>query len=209
VATANVIVLAGARPVFVDIDPVTRNIDLNLIEAAITPRTRAIIPVDLAGLPVDRDRLYAIANAHQLRVIEDAAQSFGASWNGKPIGSFGDLVAFSFHANKNLTTGEGGCIVLPDASQIALCDKLRLQGVVRHPDGGMEVDVAGGKYNLTDIAAAIGLGQLRHLEEFTLHRRALAWLLLRFFRYGIGLRTAAGKFRRQQLAHVPDHIAAG
>jgi dTDP-4-amino-4,6-dideoxygalactose transaminase len=175
VATANVIVLAGATPVFVDIDPVTRNIDLDLIEAAITPRTRALIIVDLAGLPVDRDRLYTIAHAHQLRVIEDAAQSFGASWDGKPIGSFGDLVAFSFHANKNITTGEGGCLVLPDASQIVLCEKLRLQGVVRHPDGGMEVDVAGGKFNLTDIAAAIGLGQLRHLEEFTLHRRALAW----------------------------------
>ncbi|MDO9189937.1 MAG: DegT/DnrJ/EryC1/StrS aminotransferase family protein, partial [Sulfurimicrobium sp.] len=108
VATANVILHVGARPVFVDIDPVTRNIDLDLIEAAITPATRAIIPVDLAGLPVDRDRLYAIASRHKLRVIEDAAQSMGASWHGKRIGSFGDLVSFSFHANKNMTTSEGG-----------------------------------------------------------------------------------------------------
>lgn len=174
VATANVVVLAGATPVFVDIDPVTRNIDLDRIEAAITPRTRAIIAVDLAGLPVDRDRLYAIASQHRLRVIEDAAQSFGASWNGRPIGSFGDLVAFSFHANKNITTGEGGCLVLPDASLAGLCEKLRLQGVVRLPDGSMEVDVAGGKFNLTDIAAAIGLGQLRQLDEFTARRRELA-----------------------------------
>lgn len=174
VATANVIVLAGAKPVFVDIDPQTRNIDLSLIEAAITPRTRAIIAVDLAGLPVDRDALYAIANRHQLRVIEDAAQSFGASWKGRAIGSFGDLVAFSFHANKNLTTGEGGCLVLPDAGLAPLCEKLRLQGVVRAPDGTMEVDVAGGKFNLTDIAAAIGLGQLPYLNEFTERRRELA-----------------------------------
>lgn len=173
VATANVIVLAGAKPVFVDIDPQTRNIDLNLIEAAITSRTRAIIAVDLAGLPVDRDALYAIANRHQLRVIEDAAQSFGASWKGRAIGSFGDLVAFSFHANKNLTTGEGGCLVLPDAELAPLCEKLRLQGVARALDGTMEVDVAGGKFNLTDIAAAIGLGQLPYLSEFTERRRAL------------------------------------
>ena len=110
VATANVILHVGAKPVFVDIDPVTRNIDLNLIEAAITPHTRAIISVDLAGLPVDRDQLYAIAHKHNLRVIEDAAQSMGASWKGKKIGAFGDLISFSFHANKNMTTGEGGCL---------------------------------------------------------------------------------------------------
>ena len=105
----------GAKPVFVDIDPATRNIDLSAIEAAITPATRAMIPVDLAGLPVDRVRLYTIAKQHNLRVIEDAAQSFGASWNGQRIGSsFGDgndFVSFSFHANKNLTTGEGGALV--------------------------------------------------------------------------------------------------
>lgn len=174
VATANVILTVGARPVFVDVDPHTRNIDLDRIEAAITPRTRAIMPVDLAGLPVDRDRLYAIARAHGLRVIEDAAQSFGASWRGKFIGSFGDLVAFSFHANKNITTGEGGALVLPDPGLAPLAEKLRLQGVTRHPDGEMSVDVLGGKANLTDIAATIGLGQLRHLDAFTTRRRALA-----------------------------------
>ena len=174
VATANVILLAGAKPVFVDIDPSTRNLNLNLVAAAITPRTRAIIAVDLAGLPLDRDALYALAAQYQLRVIEDAAQSFGASWGGRAIGSFGDLVAFSFHANKNITTGEGGCLVLPDPALIPLCEKLRLQGVVRSSDGSMEVDVAGGKFNLTDIAAAIGLGQLPHLSAFTQRRRELA-----------------------------------
>lgn len=174
VATANVVLVVGAKPVFVDIDPVTRNIDPENIQAAITPRTRALIPVDLAGLPADRDRLYEIAARHKLRVIEDAAQSFGANWKGRTIGSFGDFVSFSFHANKNLTTGEGGALVLPDAGLAPLAEQLRLQGVVRHPDGEMGVDVLGGKSNLTDIAAAIGLGQLKHLDEFTAKRRELA-----------------------------------
>ncbi len=174
VSTANVVLHLGARPVFVDIDPHTRNIDLERIEAAITPRTKAIIPVDLAGLPVDRDRLYAIAGRHRLRVVEDAAQSLGASWNGKPIGSTGDFVSFSFHANKNLTTCEGGALVLPDDISPALCERLRLQGVQRLDGGEIEVEVAGHKGNLTDVAAAVGLGQLKHLEEFTARRRALA-----------------------------------
>jgi dTDP-4-amino-4,6-dideoxygalactose transaminase len=178
VATANVILEVGATPVLVDVDPVTRNIDLDQLEAAITPQTKAIIPVDLAGLPVDRDRLYAIAGKHKLRVIEDAAQSLGASWNGKPIGSsFGngsDFVSFSFHANKNLTTSEGGALVLPADIDSGLCERLRLQGVKRFPDGGMDVDVLGGKFNLTDIAATIGLGQMKHLAAFTARRRELA-----------------------------------
>lgn len=174
VATANVVLHVSARPVFIDVDPATRNIDLNLIEAAITPRTKAIIPVDLAGLPVDRDRLYAIAGKHNLRVIEDAAQSMGSTWRGKKIGSFGDLISVSFHANKNMTTGEGGCLVLNDESQIPLFEKLRLQGVVRFPDGNMDVDIAGGKSNLTDIAARIGLGQLQQIDAFNTRRLELA-----------------------------------
>lgn len=174
VATANVVLEVGARPVFVDIDPRTRNMDLDLVEKSINQKTRAILPVDLAGLPVDRDRLYAISKLKHLRVIEDAAQSFGASWRGRALGSFGDLVAFSFHANKNITTAEGGALVLPDEKLIPLCEKLRLQGVVRSGEDGMEVDVLGGKWNLTDIAARIGLGQLPHLNSFTDKRRFLA-----------------------------------
>jgi dTDP-4-amino-4,6-dideoxygalactose transaminase len=174
VATANVVLEVGARPVFVDVDPHTRNIDLNLAEASVSPATRAIIPVDLAGLPVDRDRLYELAKRKHLRVIEDAAQSFGASWRGRRLGTFGDLVAFSFHANKNMTTAEGGALVLPDAGLVPLCEKLRLQGVERSGEDGMEVDVLGGKWNLTDVAARIGLGQLEQLEQFIERRRALA-----------------------------------
>ena len=186
VATANVVLECGARPVFVDIDPRTRNIDLDAIERAITPKTRALIPVDLAGLPVDRDRLYEVAKRKNLRVVEDAAQSFGASWKGKPIGSFGDYVAFSFHANKNITTVEGGALVLPDARDAVLAEKLRLQGVVRTGEDGMEVDVLGGKWNLTDVAARIGLGQLPRLKEFTERRRFLARKYFQEWDRGLG-----------------------
>ena len=174
VATANVILEVGATPVFADIDPVTRNINLDAVEAAITPRTRAIIPVYLSGLPVDMDRLYAIAVKHNLRVVEDAAQALGSTWRGKPIGSFGDLVSFSFQANKNITSSEGGCLVLNDAAEAALAEKYRLQGVVRSGLDGLEVDVLGGKFNMTDVAAAIGIGQFQHIGRITAHRRMLA-----------------------------------
>ncbi len=174
VATSNIVLDVGAQPVFVDIDPVTRNLDLAGVEAAITPATRAIIPVDLAGLPVDRDRLHALAKKHNLRVIEDAAQSFGSSWQGRRIGAFGDFVSFSFHANKNITTIEGGCLVLNNEAEARLAEQYRLQGVVRSAYDGMDVTLVGGKFNLTDVAARVGLGQLPHLETFTARRRALA-----------------------------------
>ncbi|MYM36214.1 aminotransferase class V-fold PLP-dependent enzyme [Duganella sp. FT94W] len=174
VATANVIIEVGATPVFADIDPLTRNIDLDLVEAAITPRTKAIIPVYLSGLPVDMDRLYAIAKKHGLRVVEDAAQAFGAEWRGQRIGAFGDFVSFSFQANKNLTTGEGGALVLNNLEEAKLAEKYRLQGVTRSGVDGIDVDVLGGKYNMSDIMAAIGLGQFANVEAITAHRRALA-----------------------------------
>lgn len=193
VSTSNVILQVGARPRFVDIDPITRNIDLNLIEAAITKNTKAIMPVDLAGLPVDRTRLYAIAKQHGLRVIEDAAQAFGSSFAGKPIGSTGDFVSFSFHPNKNITTIEGGCLVMNNDAEAKLAEQYRLQGVMRSGYDGMEVEVAGGKFNLTDVAARVGLGQLPHLEAFTEKRRALARRYFELFAQqdmGIGLPPA-------------------
>ena len=174
VATSNEVLEVGERPVFVDIDPVTRNIDLERIEAAITPATRAIIPVDLAGLPVDRDQLYAIAKRHRLRVVEDAAQALGSQWDGRRIGTIGDFVSISFHPNKNATTIEGGCLVMNNAAEALLAEKYRLQGVVRSGYDGMEVDIVGGKFNLTDVAARVGLGQLQQLASFNTRRRALA-----------------------------------
>ncbi|MGN6703183.1 MAG: DegT/DnrJ/EryC1/StrS family aminotransferase, partial [Burkholderiaceae bacterium] len=156
------------------IDPITRNIDLDKLEAAITPATRAVIPVYLAGLPVDMDRLYDIAKRHGLRVIEDAAQALGSEWNGRRIGAFGDLVSFSFQANKNITSSEGGCLVLNDEDEARLAEKYRLQGVTRSGFDGIDVDVLGGKFNMTDVAAAIGLGQFAQLEAVTVRRRELA-----------------------------------
>jgi len=174
VATSNVVLSVGAKPVFVDVDPLTRNIDLDKVAAAITPKTRAIMPVYLAGLPVDMDKLYALAKQHNLRVIEDAAQAFGSQWHGKKIGSFGDLVSFSFQANKNLTTVEGGCLVLNNDTEAKLAEKFRLQGLTRQGMDGMDVDVLGGKDNLTDVNAAIGLQQLKQLPAYQARRALLA-----------------------------------
>ena len=174
VATSNVILSVGATPVFVDVDPITRNLDLDKVAAAITPKTRAIMPVYLAGLPVDIDQLYALAKQYKLRVIEDAAQAFGSQWKGQKIGSIGDLVSFSFQANKNLSTVEGGCLVLNNLDEAKLAEKLRLQGVVRQGVDGMDVDILGGKDNLTDVNAVIGLHQLKQLPAFQSRRTALA-----------------------------------
>jgi dTDP-4-amino-4,6-dideoxygalactose transaminase len=174
VATSNVVLSVGATPVFVDVDPLTRNIDLNQVASAITPKTRAIMPVYLAGLPVDMDQLYSLAKQHHLRVIEDAAQAFGSQWHGKKIGSFGDLVSFSFQANKNLTTVEGGCLVFNNDAEAKLAEKFRLQGLTRQGMDGMDVDVLGGKDNLTDVNAVIGLQQLKQLPAYQARRVALA-----------------------------------
>lgn len=176
VATANVILAVGATPVFVDVDPVTRNIDLAAVEAAVTPRTRAVIPVYLAGLPVDMDALHAIAERHGLRVIEDAAQAIDSRWQGRRIGSFGDLASFSFQANKNLTCGEGGCLVFASEEEASMAERLRLQGVVRDGLDGMDVTDPGGKFNLSDVHAAIGLGQLARIDTITRRRTELAAL---------------------------------
>ncbi len=180
VATSNVILAVGAKPIFVDVDPQTRNLDLNQVAMAISKNTKAIMPVYLAGLPLDVDALYALANQHGLRVIEDAAQALGSSWNGTRIGHAGkhDLVSFSFQANKNLTTIEGGCLVFNTErfgeDQVRLAEKLRLQGLVRSGPDGMEVDILGGKDNLTDINAVIGLHQIKQLDQFQKRRIELA-----------------------------------
>jgi dTDP-4-amino-4,6-dideoxygalactose transaminase len=180
-ATANVILEVGATPVFADIDPRTHNIDLHKVEAAISPRTRAIIPVHMCGLPCEMDKLYALAARHSLRVVEDAAQAIGSTWRGKRIGAFGDLVSFSFQVNKNIMSGEGGCLVVNDANETSLAERYRLQGVSRSGLDGIDVDVLGGKFNMTEIAAAIGLGQLVHLEEFNARRLQLARHYFRCF----------------------------
>ena len=172
-ASANVVMRVGAKPVFVDVELDSRNLDLACVESAITPRTRAIMPVHFSCLPLDMDRLYALARRHSLRVIEDAAHAIGSAWNGRRIGSFGDMVSFSFHPNKNMTTIEGGALSLPDDRELKAVDLQRFHGLERNADGSADVLLPGGKYNLSDVAARIGLSQLKQLEDFNDKRREL------------------------------------
>jgi dTDP-4-amino-4,6-dideoxygalactose transaminase len=181
-ATLNTIVLAGGRPVLVDVDPATYNLDVTKVADAMTPRTRAIVPVHFAGLPVDLEPLYALAGEEDIRIIEDAAHAIGAEYQGRRIGSFGDTQVFSFHPNKNMTTGEGGAVATRDevlAKQVAL---LRFHGIDRDAwnrfgkKGAQDYEVvtAGYKYNMMDLQAALGLHQLTELDGFIVQRTTLA-----------------------------------
>ena len=173
-ASANVIVRAGATPVFVDVELLTRNLDVAQVERAITPRTKAIMPVHFSGLAADLEALLAIAGRHRLRIVEDAAHAIGTRHRGRPIGSFGDVAVFSFHPNKNMTSIEGGAIATADAALVERIERHRFHGIRRNADGEIDVELAGAKSNLSDVAAAVGLGQLRHLDEFNARRRTLA-----------------------------------
>ena len=173
-ASANVVMRVGAIPVFVDVELRSRNLDLALVPAAISPRVRAIMPVHFAGLPVDQERLYDIAAKHGVRVIEDAAHAIGSTYRGRRIGSFGDVACFSFHPNKNLTTIEGGAIAFGSGVDVDLIELERFHGIIRDGEGNVDVVRAGGKYNLSDVAARLGLAQLERLDGFTARRRELA-----------------------------------
>jgi len=169
----NMIVKVGARPVFVDCGLVTRNLNLAEVERAITPRTKAIVPTHWPGSLVEMDALYALARRHRLRVIEDAALVMGSRWKGRRIGAFGDLVTFSFHPNKNLTTVEGGALVVNDDTEARRVEALRFHGITYLPDRTRDVDFPGGKFNLADVFARIGCAQLERLPAFLATRRAL------------------------------------
>ena len=186
-ASANVVARVGAKPVFVDIELVSRNLDLELVAPAITSKTRAIMPVHFSGLPVDMDALYALARERGLRVVEDAAHAIGSRWRGKPIGSFGDLVVFSFHPNKNMTSIEGGALSTADAQAAALFEQYRFHGIKRNAEGEIDVMFPGAKSNLTDVAAQIGIDQLQRLDAFNARRRQLA---ARYFEELDGFRGA-------------------
>ncbi len=181
-ATLNTIVLAGGRPVLVDVEPDTYNMDVRRLPSAISSRTRAIVPVHFAGLPVDLDPLYAIAEKHGLRVIEDAAHAIGAEYRGRRIGSFGDTQVFSFHPNKNMTTGEGGCVTTRDGQLAERLALLRFHGMDREAwdrfgkkgNQHYEIVTPGFKYNMMDIQAALGLHQLPALDGFIARRTELA-----------------------------------
>ena len=182
VATYNTIEQAGGRVVPVDIDPRTYNMDVALVEQAITKKTRAIMPVHFTGAPVDLDVIYALAAKYQLRVIEDAAQAVGTEYKGKKLGSFGDTAVFSFHPNKNITTGEGGCITTFDEALAQNAKVLKFHGIDRDAwnrfgkAGSQHYDVIapGFKYNMLDLQAALGLHQLPQLDKFIEMRTKLA-----------------------------------
>jgi len=173
-ASANVVARLRAKPVFVDIELTSRNTDAALIEAAISARTRAIMPVHFSGLAVDMDAVLSIAAKHQLRVIEDAAHAIGTRYRGRLIGSFGDLTVFSFHPNKNMTSIEGGAIATAEEKAARLIEQYRFHGIKRNALGEIDVMFPGAKSNLTDVAAQIGIDQLRRLDGFNQRRRALA-----------------------------------
>jgi dTDP-4-amino-4,6-dideoxygalactose transaminase len=169
----NMIVKVGATPVFVDCDLVTRNIDLDQVEAAITPRTKAIIPTHFPVALVDLDAVYALAKRRGLRVIEDAALVLGSRWRGQNVGAVGDIVTFSFHPNKNATSIEGGALVVNNQDEARRAETLRFHGIRYLPDRTRDVAFPGGKFNLPDVNARIGYAQIERLPEFLARRRML------------------------------------
>lgn len=181
-STAEVVVYFRARPVFVDVDPITCNIDPAQIGRHITPRTRAIMVVHIAGLPAEMDAIHAIAKAYNLPVIEDAAHAFPAKYRGEMIGTISDLTAFSFYATKALATGEGGMVTTANPQYAERIGIMALHGISRDTwkrystEGSWYYEVlqAGYKYNLTDVAAAIGLHQLARSEWLLQRRRTIA-----------------------------------
>lgn len=201
VASANSILFCGARPVFVDIDPVTYNLAPNLIEEAITPRTKAIMPIHLFGLSAEMDAIMALAHEHSLHVIEDACQSHGAGYNGRRVGSFG-TGTFSLYPTKNITSAEGGMITTNDADIADRARVLRQHGMRRR----YYHDELGFNFRMTDVHAAIGLAQLRKLEKFNEARIANAQFLSQHLK-GVTTPTVPAGHRHvfhQYTIRVPD-----
>jgi dTDP-4-amino-4,6-dideoxygalactose transaminase len=182
VASANAVEHVGATPVLVDSDPDSGLLDLDAAEAAITENTKAIMPVHLAGRPVDLDRLHALRDRYGLFVVEDAAHAIGARWRDRPIGSFGNLTAFSFYVTKNITTAEGGAVATDDPEIAARIEQLGLHGLSvgawhRFSDVGFkhyEATELGFKFNMTDIQASLGIHQLPRLDRW-IDARARLW----------------------------------
>jgi perosamine synthetase len=172
VATANAITYCGARPVFVDSEPHTWNLDPGLIEGTVTPRTKGIVVVHLYGHPVDMDPILHTARRHGLCVIEDAAQAHGAVYKGRRVGSLGDMATFSFYGSKILTTGQGGMVVTNDEQLAERVRQLRSQGM--DMDRRYWFPVVGYNYHMTNIAAAIGLAQLERVDWHLARRRHIA-----------------------------------
>ena len=172
-ATANVIERTGAKTVFVDVELATRNLDFAQAHAAVTPATRVLLPTHY-NAPIDPAALAAFRAKHGVRIVEDAALAIGSRAGGKNVGATGDLVSFSFHPNKNLTTIEGGALVVNDAAEAAAVERLRFHGISRLADGTRDVESPGAKFNLSDVSARLGNAQLPHLEAWCRARERLA-----------------------------------
>jgi len=173
IASATPIMMAGARPVFVDIDPVNLNIDPAGIESAVTERTKAILPVAVFGNPAGLDQVCEIAQRHGLPVVEDSCEALGSSLDGKKAGTFGTMSVFGFYPNKQITTGEGGMILTDDETLADLCVSLRNQG--RGKDGGwLAHERLGYNFRLSDINCALGIVQLSRIDEIKAKRRQVA-----------------------------------
>jgi perosamine synthetase len=172
VASANPVVYCGATPVFVDAEPATWNLDPEAVAAAVTPRTKAIVVVHLYGHPADMDPILAVTRAHGIAVIEDAAEAHGAEYRGQRAGGLGDVGTFSFYGNKILTTGEGGMVTCDSDEMAALVRQLRGQG--QDPQRRYWFPIVGFNYRMTNVAAAIGLGQLETIDWHLERRREIA-----------------------------------
>lgn len=173
IASANCLLFEGVKPVFVDIDPHTYNIDPALIAQAITPRTRAILAVDVFGQPADWDSLQSVASQHQLMLIEDSAEAIGARYKGRPAGSFGEFGVFAFYPNKQMTTGEGGALLTDSPSLAACCRSLRNQGR-GNGKGWLQHQRLGYNFRLSDINCALGISQLARLPKMLAQRAQVA-----------------------------------
>jgi perosamine synthetase len=171
ISCAAAVVRAGATPVVVDCDPATFNMVPAQVEAALTPRTKAIMVVHLYGLPVEMDAILAIARRHGLRLIEDAAEMHGQTYKGRPCGSFGDISTFSFYPNKHITTGEGGMIVMNDPALAERCRSLR--NLCFKPEQRFVHDELGWNLRMTNLQAALGLAQLERLDAFVQRKRRM------------------------------------
>src|SRR4051794_22503282 len=173
VASANCAIYEGATPVFADIDPDTLNLDPAAVEAAITPRTKAIVAVDIFGYPCELDPLRAICDRHDLVLVEDACEALGARYKGRPLGSHGHLATWAFYPNKQITTGEGGAVTTASAEEHELLVSLRNQGRLE-TSSWLQHGRLGFNYRLDDISAALGIGQLERLERILDGRRLVA-----------------------------------
>ena len=181
IAAANVIRYESATPVFVDIDPRTLNLDPDRLAAAITPRTCAIMVVHSFGRPANMAPILELARRHNLRIVEDACEAIGATWQGQPVGSFGDAAVFAFYPNKQITTGEGGMIVTRSADLASTCRALRNQGRVPS-DAWHQHTLLGFNYRLSEIQCALGVAQLQRLDSILARRAAAAALYAELLR---------------------------